>query len=511
MSFVPPIGSGRREALKITALSVSLANLTLLGSWQRRFTASSALLPEWKLRDLASTVFIVCVLAAIFAAVFLLGRKFPWRRWESIVFVVPLTAILNVARRSYLDQFTAFHQSGLILVVMGGATVFLIGGMMWNPHFAVGVRFIAMGLVMLFPINLITVAISMTHEDPVPALAAILPIKPGAPRVVWIILDELDYSLAFPNRPADLALPNLDAFRAASFYATHAIQAAPNTMAAVPSLTLGAIPYRIRPDGNTILVRMREHEKPAPWPEQANVLADARAAGYNVGVAGWYFEYCQLFAQAVSRCAWNSMYTDVTARSTFWDSVRSQLRTLTPLESRLRQRARIPRLEGFAEQFASDPNLGLVMLHLSVPHGPRVYSRERDDYAIFGSPPDWYYDNLKLADRVLGDIRRSMEQAGLWDSTTVIVTSDHSLRQHMMPHKHATVLVPYMVKLAHQNSGQDVTLPFNAVLTRSLIDSILHGEVTQQNFAAWLRQHAPAGPTELRAQPASIASDPSGN
>ena len=36
-----------------------------------------------------------------------------------------------------------------------------------------------------------------------------------------------------------------------------------------------------------------------------------------------------------------------------------------------------------------------------------------------------YLDNLALADRILGELRQAMEQAGTWDSTTILISSDH--------------------------------------------------------------------------------------
>src|SRR5262245_40382137 len=49
--------------------------------------------------------------------------------------------------------------------------------------------------------------------------SAELPSRPPV-RVVWVIFDELSQAITFDNRPAGLALPNLDHLKAESFYAT---------------------------------------------------------------------------------------------------------------------------------------------------------------------------------------------------------------------------------------------------------------------------------------------------
>jgi hypothetical protein len=59
-----------------------------------------------------------------------------------------------------------------------------------------------------------------------------------------------------------------------------------------------------------------------------------------------------------------------------------------------------------------------------VPHPGGFYNRRTQQVGVDGS----YLDNLVLADRTLGKLRRAIEETSLAAKTTVIVSSDHSWR-----------------------------------------------------------------------------------
>jgi hypothetical protein len=167
-----------------------------------------------------------------------------------------------------------------------------------------------------------------------------------------------------------------------------------------------------------------------------------------------------------------------------------ELDALTPLESRVRLIQRLRHVVVKAESMADDPQLGLVFIHLPVPHGPEIFDRYSSGVTPFAVHKDWFFDNLLLADRTLGVIRGSMEQAGLWDHSAIIITSDHSLRQVMMAHPDPVPLVPFMVKMPGQRQGVVFDTPFTTPIIRPLISAILRGEVTAANLPDWMRQHA---------------------
>ena len=51
---------------------------------------------------------------------------------------------------------------------------------------------------------------------------------------------------------------------------------------------------------------------------------------------------------------------------------------------------------------------------------------------IFAQNQSGYIDALALTDKIIGDLRRSMEHAGTWDTTTMIFSADHPYRHRRL-------------------------------------------------------------------------------
>ncbi len=424
--------------VKRVVVAVSLANLCFVTAWHRRIYGIQFFLPLWSWRDLLALILNVTTLAAFLYILLRLAAKAKERghSWAGLVYLMPLPAI--------------------------------------------------------FPLNILKTALTIERYEPVPSLASKVPvpIRPNL-RVIWLVFDEMDFGLSFPRRPAHLRVPEFDRLRSESLFATAADRPAADTEVAMPALITGRTVYHVEPQGTRrFLVSFSMQTPPRDLGAVPNVFSDARAAHLNVGIVGWFFPYCRIFASDVSECHWESMYSGVTDNPTLWTAIRSQLESLTLLESRMWQIERLHTIVAAAKSMADDPQLGLVLIHLPVPHGPQIFNRDSGQITPFAIHTDWFFDNLLLADRVLGEIRSAMERSGQWNSSMVVVTSDHSLRPQMMPHTNPTPLVPYMVKMPGQTTGTTFDQPFNALITRDLIGAAIHGEVISGSLPEWLRQHA---------------------
>jgi arylsulfatase A-like enzyme len=140
-----------------------------------------------------------------------------------------------------------------------------------------------------------------------------------------------------------------------------------------------------------------------------------------------------------------------------------------------------------------------------VPHPVGIYDRTRHDFKVSGESS--YLDNLELSDRALGELRQAMESAGLWDSSTLVVSGDHWWRAEIwsrldsLTEEEAAVAppapdhrVPFVVKLAGEKEALAYQPEMNTVLTHDLVLAVLRGEVrTPQQAAAWLDQHRSLG------------------
>lgn len=343
------------------------------------------------------------------------------------------------------------------------------------------------------------------------ALAAPIQTQPSNVRVIWIIFDELSQTIAFANRPPGVELPNLDRLKAQSFYASSAQSPSDSTETSMPSLILGEQVIESRPEGpNELQVRTGSVTGWLAWNSIDNVFNGARKLGFNTALAGWFHPYGRLLHHSLARCYWTAgwLRAGIEERSTpqplvdaMWDRLLLQGAAL-PLVGHLpfvfpgtfhRQEkiSRFSWLRDRAADIVSDPSIGLALIHLPIPHPPAIYSRNSRAFTAQGHIG--YLDSVVLADRTLGELRKSMEQSGLWDRTAVLVSGDHGWRtglwrgdaewtadEEAASHQD-TSRVPFILKLPAQTSGVEYGKTFNTIITRQIITGILSGQVTDPN------------------------------
>ncbi len=403
---------------------------------------------------------------------------------------------------------------GVLLVV--GALV------LWRWHERV-IRAAAAVVLLLFPFTLFTFAQTaayLTRFDDKPPAPQLPADAAPARRLLWLVFDEMDYRLAFAERSASLALDELDRLRSEALDATHAYPPANYSLMSLPAMITGRLVSRARVvNPAEVLITYGDSNETVPWSTQGNVFADARRAGVNSAVVGWFNPYCRLIGDSLTSC----VYADV-GRMTVWHSMGKQARGVIQtipfsptlgleraLEFGQTDRGDRHQRVGWyrmmleaARRTATDPALGLVLLHWPVPHPPGIYSRVKD--ALEADGESSYIDNLRLVDRTMAELRRAMEATGTWDRTTVLVTSDHWWRHELW--RQAGELareevpfaskvdhrVPFILKLAGQREAVTYEPAFNTVVIHDLILAILGGEVHDAADAiAWLDQHRSIG------------------
>jgi hypothetical protein len=344
-------------------------------------------------------------------------------------------------------------------------------------------------------------------------------------RAVWLIFDELDQRLAFQQRPASVSMPEFDRLRGESFYGGHTQRAGRNTLLATASLLTGRTVARIdiQPPGRHELT-FAGGTQTAPFSSTSTIFSRARKAGANAAIAGWYQPYCRLFADNLTECVWASAESQLLADDPgvavpfvrrMTEILVLQARKIPgtillglapkdpfPPDIGATRRDRIREYEMLREaafRQACDQSLDLVYIHWPIPHAPGIY--ERKSHSLTAGESD-YLDNLELADRSMGELRAAMLHCGTWDSSAVLVSSDHSLRSEAMDAEPfdkpdmagiepvESDLVPFLLKLPHQNSPARYDDPFNAVVSSDLILAILKGGITSPGQVSnWIGSH----------------------
>jgi Type I phosphodiesterase / nucleotide pyrophosphatase len=115
-------------------------------------------------------------------------------------------------------------------------------------------------------------------------------------------------------------------------------------------------------------------------------------------------------------------------------------------------------------------------------------------------------DNVSLVDRTIGELRASMEAAGTWNNSTVIISSDHPYRTWLWgsinQRKHGAKAtstaglfahVPLIVKLPGQHNAVRYERQFNTLVLHDLILALLHGDLQEPvELVNWLQENTTA-------------------
>jgi hypothetical protein len=438
-------------------------------------------------------------------------RKRQSPRMSAIAFWVGLLLVLNAVREVLGTHFAIFRAGLLSAVGMRGAEILIGVSLMllivavWR--FAARLRALAVSVLFLtsplvaFQFAAMTWRLMRpadglyTDQAPAPFLKQV----PGTPRVVWIIFDEMDYRLSFPERPGSLCMPAFDGFSRESVQLSNALSPADATSASVPALLHGSKAREFQPtDPRTAEVFYEDSVRAEVWNSNQTIFATARRMNLNSAVICWYLPYCRVLDD-LSVCEWTPMSRGMNSTgSGFGEILVNQNRRpfetslLSPFGQSLTVKEHVRSIESsvqHARRAVSDERLGLVFLHFPVPHAPAVYDRFRQTMTKSNSPISGYIDSLALADRVLGQLRGEMEQCGSWDKTTVLVTADHSFRASAALDGKNDPRVPYVLKLAGQSRGARYDRVFHTVRTRALLEAILSGRLrSPEQVIGWMGQ-----------------------
>jgi hypothetical protein len=341
------------------------------------------------------------------------------------------------------------------------------------------------------------------HESPAPPLNSN---KQNSPRVVWLVFDELEQRSAFAERSAGLELKEFDRLRSEALFSTNAYAPESATLLSMPALIIGKSISSASPESpKELTLTLRETNEQVTWSTQPNIFAAARAEGVDTALVGWYHPYCRVIGNSLTSCFWQPVVDAISPirgeptlikSMYYWAetalfAIPGMFRVFKSSYDSDRGEAHIEEHLLIMEQAkiaARKREFGLTLLHFPIPHHPFIYDRQQGKFSA--SPDRTYEDNLVLADNTLGEIRREMENSGLWDGTTVIVSSDHYWRTN--PKGTSDQRIPFILKLAGQKTGMTYDSKINTLITSELIKGMLKGELTTpESVIQWLDRNRP--------------------
>jgi hypothetical protein len=526
-----------KQQLKRAAFSLSVANLCFLFVWTEILAYANSSAVMYYEKEPPDIGLVWALLADIFAlgtVIFICnlasetGNRFL--KWAGRVVVLFFSGFaLYQLLRSVNNSIPNWLQGWPITAIKAVVLVLIVFLFIRSVTF--GKRVIRNLLITLSPLLLILTmnAVSLYNSK------AVRQLSPGKPagmlrhitndrRAIWIIFDEVDYRLAFAARPGRIQLPEMDRMRNESVFADHVKSPNKSTLYSIPSLLLGrTVSYNVKPRIGGLSLKLEGSRNWIDFASQSHIFRRARAAGFNTAVAGWHHPYCRLIGEDLSDCAWatrgpNSLAAEEYLRhqSFFVKAVHlikwqahavpflvQPLHWIDPepdedLVHGLQNIAATRLVVQNAKRMLRNPDLNLVFLHIPAPHPPGFWNISKQQFATEASD---YIDNLQLADKILGEIRRTLEQTGDWNRSLILVSSDHPLQwgfrwSGMTPEMQQASrfgwqpYIPFMLKMPGQTTGVTYSKEFNSVLSADLImDALKGGLNTPEQVTAWLDLH----------------------
>lgn len=334
-------------------------------------------------------------------------------------------------------------------------------------------------------------------------------------RVIWFIFDEFDYHTAFEKRPNQLLLKEIDRFKKESFFAEQAIQPGIGTLYSMPAFFSGLKVKDCTAIRDDLLITL-DNRKKVSWKNQTNLFEKAYQLGYNTALVGWYHPYDRVFGKHLTYChvspLGNSDERTVNPSfpllfyNTCQSFVAYYLQTIEKLlniqfgetsflTSEKTRHYYLTHLEE-TKRVLLDERYGFVVIHWTIPHTPTIYNGDTKELTIESQRP--YLDNLRLLDRTFGEVRRLLEEKGLWDSCVLAVTSDHwyksdpqlypkALQPYLKERQKKNGKIPLLIKMAHSHKGLIYDKRWDGHLLHYILYEMMQGRISSpEDICHWL-------------------------
>jgi len=452
---------------------------------------------QWGSADAVETGAAIVVLAVLFgAAIFAIWPR-PGRGSLialAVVAVLPLGSfVAGLARQLPFDNaLRAAGENRLLVLAVGAsmAALLAVSFFRWPGSLE---RWLRRLVVLVSPVSLVVIESlisSAPRVSPAVASATVDPVKGTAAHtcqpVFALLFDELSFSYLYDE--ANQVRAEYPAIRAFASQATNYVSVAapgPETLVSMPSYLAARHLRNIRVDGGL----MRELGEGDSWraftaDDGGALFPTARRLGFRTEMAGYYLPYCGMLGGLLDECQALSFYNVSAADDDFsltdpilttfvlWPRQAPFGLLKNPPFARL-QRELVEHTTAFARRPLRGAQPVFRFVHFSVPHLPFVFSADGFDppFDPLRTDPDASYARqLRYVDRLVDAVVRRLQRDGAYDTTTLVLLSDHGFR--FGGREQNPLHIPFMVKKAGQRSRIEVTAPGQA---ESLLRDVVSG------------------------------------
>lgn len=533
-----------KKFIKRIAIALSLSNLCFFSVWHYVIFPP---LKGYHISSPPSRISLIAILinVLILAALFLTFHTATQRSAKPLLinitrgsFLLTLLLVLHLIRVDLLGPVNIWKDNGVIgrlFVVLGAIVLAATIPYLILKGFSKIVAIAKAIVLMLAPFTLVIFAQAgymivkrgETQTAPPPSEKPV-PQSKNENRIVWIIFDEMDYRVSFPDRPSSLKLPEFDRLRNESLFAENAYPPAGMTLQSMPALITGKLVAQARQvDYSKLELTFSNDKKTSYFGEQPNIFSKASSLGAVTNLFGWYHPYCRILEKDLDSCYFEWIENKFEAQSD--DLAQNMLFNFKKVGSELpgirqhllrknklvnsfeyRSTAVLKQIIARGTNAATKNDFSLTLIHLPLPHSPYIYSRKKKE--ITYNRDSNYFDNLIFADKVLGNIRKAMEKAGVWDSSTVLISSDHwwrldekyNLENYTWSKEELKIMakgidrhIPFILKLKNQKTGSIYKNTFNTVLANELLLDLMQDKIKNSDEVfQWIDKRKTIGERE---------------
>jgi hypothetical protein len=510
--------------------SLSLANLCLIRIWARLFAHSRSHNSYFtnEAPPLADYVALICdilLLAGLFWGGVSILRRLKTKAFRTfgvwLFFILTwfiMDALRNIAF-GFEQEWARYFEVGYLLEQWGlkiTAGILICLGMIllwvltkWQEKVF---QFLKTAMVVLFPLFIFTLAqafwypiknhVALARENSTLEIRARQQAANGKlPRILWVILDELDYEWAFEKREIIPWLPELNRLPHETFAASHAYPPGNLTLHSLPALLTGRLVAGSIPEGNReLLIHFAGEDGIKKWSEQPNVFSETLKLGGHTQLIGWYHPYGRILGRSLNECTWMpeagySHRSFLEIMPDYFSQCQDDFFSpRQPLVSKQHHQLIYRIIREKALKCIENLQPGITFLHYPIPHPPYIYDRAAGKISTTNQSE--YLDNLVLADKTWGELRKRMEDLKVWNQAMLVLSSDHYWKDKDRYHFSQDRRVPFFIHFPQQLTSGVYDRPFNTLVTKDLILAALRGEISDMESArGWLNAYGQNPPT----------------
>lgn len=472
--------------LRDLLIALSFSNICFVNVWMRFFYKEKYYIKNF---PTVNSFLAMIILIISFAVLVWLGIRLARHLKNIVLFrIIKVYACLSVLYffyRVFKDSMTI--DTSLLNIIFLSIIIFLLVR-------RIMFKTVLTAILVLSPLVIVILGnatLGMINDyrtgDKVPPQVQVFNQNQNSPRVVWFIFDEMDQGLTFGERPSTLELPEFDRFKEQALYAVNAYPPSRSTIKSLPALINGKIVAKsIEAGASELMIRYEGAEKPVKWSEEPTIFSKIRSMRMNPVVIGYYHPYARLFDDQLNFCFWTPLRLEyVSPEDTLSANIIKQIKSffIAPVLRFEQKQQNYYDTTEIAKITVVNPDNNLVLIHFPLPHAPYI----SEDQKWWYSSPKGYFGNLKLSDRAFHEICQAVKDKGLWENTTILVSSDHWFRKANKYFGKSDHRVPFLLKLAGQKETIVYEPDFNTVITHDLLLAILKKEITTpDNLVKWL-------------------------